>query len=136
MRNILTYLKQALWIAYFWLLGEGIAFMLVGVVPGSVIGMILLYATLELGWLKPAAVEGVSRGLMKYMTLFFVPPAIGIVASWERVAPQAAAIITAMGVSTVAVLVTVALIQEYLEKRNRKPPLEVEDRPDDLHDER
>lgn len=120
MMMIKLYAIQIFWILYFYLLGIGVSFLVGGFIPGSVIGMLLLFGALSLGWVKPHRVSGVANLLIRYMVLFFVPPAIGIMAAWSKVEGQIWAVLTAMVVSTIAVIAAVALSQQFLEKRLKR----------------
>ncbi len=47
--------------------------------PGSVLAMILLFACLAAGWIKPNRLEPVSGFLLSNMALTFVPPTVSII---------------------------------------------------------
>lgn len=49
-------------------------------VPGSVVGLGLLWAALRLGWVKTAHVAQASRSLLVIMPLLFVPAGVGVFA--------------------------------------------------------
>lgn len=120
MGRVKQYAIQAFWVLFFYFLGMGVSFLTGGFLPGSVTGMVLLFGALELKWLKAEKVRDVSNLLMRYMVLFFVPPAIGIMAAWSRVQSQLWAILTAMVVSTIMVIGVVAITQQILENRRTK----------------
>ncbi len=46
--------------------------------PGSIIGMLLLTAFLQMGWVKLRWVKGVSDFLVSNMGFFFVPPGVAL----------------------------------------------------------
>ena len=46
--------------------------------PGSLLGLGLLYAALQLGWLPLSWVEEGANWLLRHLLLFFVPSAVGI----------------------------------------------------------
>lgn len=115
----MRFVIQVFWILYFYFLGVGVSFLIGGLIPGSVIGMVLLFGALCLGWIKPAHVDGVSRLLVRYMVLFFIPPAIGIMAAWDKVSGDIWAILVAMTVSTALVIGVVALAQQFFENKRR-----------------
>ena len=119
-KKILQYTIQALWILYFYLLGIGISFLIGGFLPGSVIGMLLLFGALCLGWIKPKHVEGSAKLLIGNMVLFFLPPAVGIITAWDKISDHLVPIIIAMMVSTVAVIIAVGLLQQTLMRKLKK----------------
>lgn len=50
--------------------------------PGSVIGMILMFVALCLGLVKADWIRQSAEFLTKNMTIFFIPSAIGIMEEW------------------------------------------------------
>lgn len=65
------------------LLGEWITQFLHLPVPGSVVGMILLFGLLCGGILKIGQIQQVSDFLLKHMAFFFVPVAVGLMNYWN-----------------------------------------------------
>ena len=107
-------------ILLFYAFGECIALLTGRLIPGSVIGMVLLFAALCTGIVKPEKVRPVARFLTDNMGLFFLPAGVGIVNATDMLSQHWQAVLTACAVSTVAVIVTVACTQEWLEKRQGK----------------
>ena len=66
-------------ILLFYAFGECIALLTGRLIPGSVIGMILLFAALCGKVVKPETVRPVARFLTDNMGLFFLPAGVGIV---------------------------------------------------------
>jgi holin-like protein len=104
--------KGSFIILLFLVVGEGISMLIDGFVPGSVIGMILLFAALQRGVIKPRSIESVAVFLSKNMALFFVPASVGFMALLELLGQHWLSIILASVLSTALVLAVVALIQE------------------------
>lgn len=107
-------------ILLFYAAGEFIGTLTGGLIPGSVIGMILLFAALCGKVVKPETVRPVARFLTDNMGLFFLPAGVGIVNAMDILSQSWQAVLTACAVSTVAVIVAVACTQEWLEKRGRR----------------
>lgn len=74
--------KGASIIMLFYFLGECLSFLINGIVPGSVCGMVLLFLSLLLKFVKPRDVRSVSNALTQNMALFFVPAGVGLRASF------------------------------------------------------
>ena len=110
-------------ILLFYAAGEAICLLTGGFIPGSIIGMVLLFAALCTRVVKPERVKPVAGFLTDNMGLFFLPAGVGIVNAMDILSQSWQAILTACAVSTVAVIVAVACTQEWLEKRGRKPTL-------------
>lgn len=113
-------IKGSFFILLFYFLGELLGKLIGGFIPGSVLGMILLFLALYLRLVNPDSVRKVATGLTKSMAVFFVPAGVGLMVYAELVSRSLAAILTAIGVSTVLTILTVSLIQDRLEKRKKK----------------
>lgn len=113
-------IKGSFYILFFYFLGELLSLLIHGFLPGSIIGMILLFLSLYFKLLKPDMVRSAATTITKNMAVFFVPAAVGLMAYWGLVSKNLTAIVLAISVSTVLTMATVALIQEKLEKRRKK----------------
>lgn len=116
----MKFLVQAFWLLFFYLLGLGVSVLIGGIIPGSVLGMVLLFMALALGWISPERVDRVSELLIDNMVLFFLPAAVGLLTSIGLILNNLAAILVAAGVSTVLIVAAVALTQQRMENRKRK----------------
>ncbi|MDE6499914.1 MAG: CidA/LrgA family protein [Rikenella sp.] len=116
----MKFLVQAFWLLFFYLLGLGVSMMIGGVVPGSVLGMVFLFAALALGWLPPERVDRISELLLDNMVLFFLPAAVGLITSAGLISANLVAILVSAAVSTVLIVAAVAGTQQRMEIRKRK----------------
>ena len=106
-------------ILLFYLLGCFVAALIGNFVPGSVIGMILLFCALSLQWVRPGHVKKVSMFLLDNMMLFFIPVGVGLITSYTLLSRYMLAIIVASLVSTVLVIAVVGLVEQKLESKKR-----------------
>ena len=106
-------------ILLFYLLGCFVAALIGNFVPGSVIGMILLFCALSLKWVRPGHVKKVSMFLLDNMMLFFIPVGVGLITSYTLLSRYMLAIIVASLVSTVLVIAVVGLVGQKLESKKR-----------------
>ena len=106
-------------ILLFYLLGCFVAALIGNFVPGSVIGMILLFCALSLKWVRPGHVKKVSMLLLDNMMLFFIPVGVGLITSYTLLSRYMLAIIVASLVSTVLVIAVVGLVEQKLESKKR-----------------
>jgi holin-like protein len=113
-------IKGSFYILFFYLIGELLSLLIHGFLPGSVIGMMLLFLSLFFKILNPENVRAAATTITKNMAVFFVPAAVGLMAYWELVSKNLVAIVLAISVSTVLTMATVAFIQERFEKRRKK----------------
>lgn len=104
-------------VLFFYALGEWVGWLIQGFIPGSVIGMILLFAALCLKIVKPERIKPVAKFLCDNMALFFVPAGVGIVNALDILSKYWQAVLVACAVSTIIVIVVVALVQEWFEKK-------------------
>ncbi len=109
-------------ILLFYFLGEMLSLLLGGLLPGSVMGMVLLFLALYFKVVKPENVKDAATVITKNMAVFFIPAAVGIMVYVELFSKSLMIIASAIVVSTVLTLITVALVQENFEKR-RKPKI-------------
>ena len=106
-------------ILLFYLLGCFVAALIGNFVPGSVIGMILLFCALSLKWVRSGHVKKVSMFLLDNMMLFFIPVGVGLITSYTLLSRYMLAIIVAALVSTVLVIAVVGLVEQKLESKKR-----------------
>ena len=107
-------------ILLFYFLGEMLSLVLGGLLPGSVLGMVLLFMALYFKIVKPINVKDAATIITKNMAVFFIPAAVGIMVYVELFSKSLMIIASAIVVSTVLTLITVALVQENFEKRRNK----------------
>lgn len=112
-------IKGSFYILLFYFLGEMLSILIKGFLPGSVIGMMLLFLSLFFKILNPENVRSAATTITKNMAVFFIPAAVGLMAYGELVSKNLVAIILAISISTILTMITVALIQERMEKRRK-----------------
>jgi len=113
-------IKGSFFILLFYFIGEAISMFIHGFLPGSVIGMVLLFLSLFFKVLNPENVKATATAITKNMAVFFIPAAVGLMAYGELLSNNFLAIALSISISTILTIVTVALIQEKIEKRRSK----------------
>jgi holin-like protein len=113
-------IKGLFFILLFYFLGEAASLLINGYVPGSVLGMVFLFLSLFFKLIKPEYVKDAATVITKNMSVFFIPAAVGLMAYAELLSESAVAILLAVIISTILTIVTVALVQENMEKRRKK----------------
>lgn len=106
-------------VLFFFALGELACWLMNGFIPGSVIGMILLFAALCLKVVKPERIKPVAKFLCDNMALFFVPAGVGIINALDILSQYWQAVLVACAVSTVVVIVVVGSVQQWFEKHRK-----------------
>lgn len=107
-------IKGVFAILLFYVIGIGASHLIGGVIPGSVCGMLLLFAALCLGIVKPDNVRSVARALTQNMAVLFVPAGVGIMAQYDLIAQNWVGILTITIVCTLLVLLSTGGIAQYL----------------------
>jgi len=92
------------------------------VIPGNIIGMVILLVLLITNVLKFSIIEETSNFMLKYMSFFFVPITVGIMESYKLTQDSIVQIIIILFISCILVMyvsckVTDVLIS-YREKSN------------------
>ena len=113
-------IRGSFYILLFYFLGEMLSKLIGGFVPGSVLGMVLLFLFFYFKVIKPESVKDVATSITKNMAVFFVPAGVGLMVYAELVSKSLAAILVAIAGSTILTIITVALVQENFEKRRAK----------------
>lgn len=108
------------WLIGFLLAGEIIESVLHVPIPGNVIGMLLLFLSLQIKWIKLDQVKGAADMLLAHMMLFFAPIIVGTIAYTELLTDNLLAIIAVITVGTLAVLISSGLSAKLLEKKSRR----------------
>ena len=99
------------------LLGNGLSSAINGIIPGSVIGMVLLFLALLSKIIKPETIRKPAGYLINHMSLFFIPAGVGLMTAKDLIASHWVSIIVSSVVSTVVVLAVVGLVQQKMEKK-------------------
>lgn len=113
-------LTQLFWILFFLALGNVISYLVGGFLPGSVVGMILLFLALKFRILSSDKVDKAARILTQNMGLFFVPAGVGLLTQWDLIKVFWLPISVSMVLSTLIVLAVVAYMQSRFEKRKAR----------------
>jgi holin-like protein len=101
-------------------LGEIVSRFGLPLIPGPVIGLVLLLAWFRLRGRVSADVALVANGLVQHLGLLFVPAAVGVVMFWPQLRDHALAVAAALVGSVVLTVAVTALVLKYLGGRSRK----------------
>lgn len=87
--------------------------------PGSIIGMLLLTALLQMKLVKLEWVKPMSDFLVSNLGFFFIPPGVALMLYFDVIKAELWPIVTATLVSTVVVLVVTGWTHQILSKKNK-----------------
>jgi len=94
------------------LIGEVSVLLLKIPVPGPVLGMLMLFLTLQMKGKAPASVSYASDALLSHLSLLFVPAGVGIMVHFERIAQEWLPISLALILSTVLTMALSAIAMQ------------------------
>ncbi|WP_071675464.1 CidA/LrgA family protein [Nioella nitratireducens] len=94
----------------FQLVGEVISRALFPVLPGPVLGMVLLLAAMALIPRLATAIKETATGLLGHLSLLFVPAGVGVIGHMDLLVAHGVAIFAALVLSTVLAIAVGALV--------------------------
>lgn len=98
-------------------LGELLARGLDMPVPGPVLGMVILLVGLLIHGRVPEALRRTGEGLLRYLTLLFVPAGVGLMVHFELIRADFWTLIVTLIVSTAITLAVTAKVLDRLTRR-------------------
>lgn len=127
----MRYVIQLFIIICFSFAGELLHSVLPFPIPASIYGIILLFLALELKLLKVKQIREVSTTLIISMPVMFVPPAVGLVSSWENIKDNWAEYLLITFASTFVVMAiagwTTQMVIRWRKKANKSANTENKD---------
>lgn len=106
-------------ILLFYFLGQAISYLISGFVPGSIIGMILLFLALYFKVFDADRVKDVANAFTRNMAVFFIPAGAGLLGSYGLISKFWMSILIVCSVSTILVIAVVGIVQQRMEGRKK-----------------
>lgn len=104
------------------LVGEVLVVTLALPVPGPVVGMALLFVSLIVRGAVSADLHDTANGLLRHLSLLFVPAGVGVMAHLHRLANEWLPIAASLVLSTLLTIAVTALVMRaLLASRAREP---------------
>ena len=117
----MKFIKQFVIILIVSFLGEVLRAVLPLPVPASIYGLLLMLLALCTGVIPLDSVRETGRFLIEIMPLMFIPAAVGLIESWDKISPIVFELIVITAVSTVLVMVLSGRVTQWvIRKENRK----------------
>ena len=117
----MKYIKQFGIILLITFIGEILHALLPIPVPAGIYGIVLLFVGLQTGVVPLADVKDASKFLIQIMPLMFIPAAVGLIDTWEILAPSWIQFLIVTLVTTVVVMAVSGLVtQAVIRARKRK----------------
>lgn len=114
------YLAQFITVLSFFLLGNLLSGWLAIPVPGSMIGMGLLFGSLQTGIIKLSWVEAIARLHIKHISLLFIPFTVGVFHYTGIFQLEGLKLVLTLVLSSLAVFMVTALIAELFEWKDKR----------------
>lgn len=89
-------------------------------IPASIYGLLLMLAALCLHIIPLEAVKDTGKFLIEIMPLMFIPAAVGLTESWDKISPILVQLIVVTVISTVAVMAVSGRVTQWVIRRNRR----------------
>ncbi len=115
----MKYLFQFLIIVAISFMGELLHYVIALPIPASIYGIILLFAALQLGWIKVRQIREVSTWLIAIMPALFIPSAVGLVKSWDILSQSLVKYSVITFVSTLVVMGLAGLATQYAIRQSK-----------------
>ena len=100
-------------------MGELLHYVIALPIPASIYGIILLFAALQLGWIKVRQIREVSTWLIAIMPALFIPSAVGLVKSWDILSQSLVKYSVITFVSTLVVMGLAGLATQYAIRQSK-----------------
>lgn len=115
-------LNQLAIILGLWALGEYISSFIqsVVVIPGSIIGMILLFILLKSNIIKLESINEVSNFFLDNMAIFFIPAGVSLIKSLDLISENIFILIITIFVSTIVVMYATGKLVDIMINKNTK----------------
>lgn len=104
-------------IIVFYLAGEAIVNVTGIFVPGSIIGLVLLWLVLYFKLLNVKYIQTGASFLLAFLTLFFIPSTVGVINYPELLTLPGVLLMLAVVVSTLFTIVVTGKVSKYIEKK-------------------
>ena len=115
----MKFLIQFLIIIAFSFMGELLHYCLPLPIPASIYGIVLLFAALELKWIKVKDIRETSTFLIAIMPVMFVPAAVGLIDSWKTIGDSWLQYIAVTVVSTFVVMLVAGYFTQLVIRKGK-----------------
>lgn len=114
-------LRGLTWLVLFQLLGTAINHLFLSMLPGPIIGLLLLLAYLMLRGEVSAPLSEAASSLLRYLPLLLVPPAVGVMVYAADIAADFWAIVGSLVLSVlIALAFCGVLMQKMIARQARR----------------
>ncbi|MDU4857206.1 MAG: CidA/LrgA family protein, partial [Clostridioides difficile] len=103
-------------------IGEYISSFIQGIIliPGSIVGMLLLFLLLQFKVLDLSSIENVSGFFLDNMAIFFIPAGVSLIKSLDLIRENVLVLLLVICLSTLIVMYTTGIIVEKMIKKKEE----------------
>ncbi|NIZ49895.1 CidA/LrgA family protein [Clostridioides difficile] len=103
-------------------MGEYISSFIQGIIliPGSIVGMLLLFLLLQFKVLDLSSIENVSGFFLDNMAIFFIPAGVSLIKSLDLIRENVLVLLLVICLSTLIVMYTTGIIVEKMIKKKEE----------------
>ncbi|MCC0644477.1 MULTISPECIES: CidA/LrgA family protein [unclassified Clostridioides] len=114
--------NQLVIILCIWVIGEYISSFIQGVIliPGSIVGMLLLFLLLQFKVLDLSSIENISGFFLDNMAVFFIPAGVSLIKSLDLIKENVLVLLLVICLSTLVVMYTTGIIVEKMIKKKEE----------------
>ena len=112
----MKYLRQLMIVLIPYIIGVALQIIFNLPIPGSVIGLILLFLGLQIGIIKVEMIEELCEFLLSNMSFFFIPAGVGLMTAFGVLKGKWIPFIVIVVLSTCLVWIVTALVVKFLRK--------------------
>ncbi|WP_079524925.1 CidA/LrgA family protein [Solibacillus isronensis] len=107
-------------IILFYLTGEFIVSVTGIIIPGSIIGLVILWLALYFKILNVKYIQNGASFMLAFLTLFFIPSTVGVINYPELLTLSGGLFVLAVIMSTIFALVITGKISKFIERKECK----------------
>nr|UWI51476.1 CidA/LrgA family protein [Clostridioides difficile] len=114
--------NQLVIILCIWVIGEYISSFIQGVIliPGSIVGMLLLFILLQFKVLDLSSIENISGFFLDNMAVFFIPAGVSLIKSLDLIKENVLVLLLVICLSTLVVMYATGIIVEKMIKKKEE----------------
>ncbi|MCP3027196.1 CidA/LrgA family protein [Halobacillus sp. A5] len=101
-------------------LGEGIRSLLNIPIPGSIIGLLLLFTALSLRIIPVEWIENGARFILVYLPLFFIPATVGVINYPDFLSWTGVLLAGIVSLSTLATMTAAGMVSQYFQNKRKE----------------
>lgn len=107
-------------IILFYLVGEYIVSLTGIIIPGSIIGLVLLWLSLYFKILNVKFIQKGASFMLAFLTLFFIPSTVAVINYPELLTVSGGLLILAVIISTILALVITGKVSRIIEEKEKR----------------